>query len=175
MPKINPSEFRCDDALASVFFDIFCIWYTVENSPPPSWCPTHSPYTLEQKIWPHSLLKSLPFGQECLSEGCGLGAAAVGSIPQGDLGLATSNGWGAQRCSALPTKDWGVSHQNLALLPLDGCVSQVEGCPALCKAGVTHGGGEPIRGWGGEAEDVLLQQPACEMLSSLGLNLVSLT
>lgn len=170
MPKITPSEFRCGDALASVFFDIFGIWDTVENSPPPSWCPTLSPYTLNQTIWPHSLLKSLPFGHECLSEGCGLGASAVGSIPQGDLGLSTSNGWGAQGCGALPTRDRAVAHQNLTLLPLDGRASQVEGCPALCKAGVTHGEGEPIRGGAG---DLLPQQPAWEMLRTLGLNLVS--
>lgn len=173
MPKITPSECRCDDDLASVFLDIFCIWYTVENSPPPSWHPTPSPHTLDQTIWPHSLLKSLPFGHECFSEGCGLGASAEGSTPQGDLGLATSNGWGAQGCGTLPTRDWGVAHQNLALLPLDGRASQAEGCPALCEAGVTHGEGEPIRGRGGVAGDLLPQQPAWEMLSTLGLNLVS--
>ncbi|TSK77094.1 RUN domain-containing protein 3A [Bagarius yarrelli] len=41
----------------------------------------------------------------------------------------------------------------------------VEGCPALCKAGVTHSGEEPILdGEGVAAGDLLPQQPVWEML-----------
>lgn len=67
-------------------FGFSFLWYFpylihCKNSPPPSWHPKPSSHTLNQTIWPHSLLKSLPFGHECLSEGCGLGASAEGSTP----------------------------------------------------------------------------------------------